>query len=78
MTLAEFSSHYKPSTIGPMPSRERLVSLAHAGDASHYNISGGEDRSLKPAWTYETPFETMAQIKGCVAFYPDRGGADAG
>ena len=23
-------------------------------------------------WTYETPFEAMAQIKECVAFYPDR------
>jgi uncharacterized protein (DUF427 family) len=23
-------------------------------------------------WTYEAPFETMAQIKDYVAFYPDR------
>jgi uncharacterized protein (DUF427 family) len=23
-------------------------------------------------WTYETPFEAMAQIKNYVAFYPDR------
>jgi uncharacterized protein (DUF427 family) len=23
-------------------------------------------------WTYETPFEAMAQIKDYVAFYPDR------
>ena len=29
-------------------------------------------RSLNAVWTYETPFEAMAQIKDYVAFYPDR------
>jgi uncharacterized protein (DUF427 family) len=30
------------------------------------------DRSLNAVWTYETPFESMTQIKDYVAFYPDR------
>jgi uncharacterized protein (DUF427 family) len=44
----------------------------YKGDASYYSISAGGDRSLNAVWTYETPFETMAQIKDYVAFYPDR------
>ena len=44
----------------------------YKGDASYYSIPAGGDRSLNAVWTYETPFEAMAQIKGYVAFYPDR------
>ena len=44
----------------------------YKGDASYYSIPAGGDRSLNAVWTYETPFEAMAQIKNYVAFYPDR------
>jgi uncharacterized protein (DUF427 family) len=44
----------------------------YKGDASYYSIPVGGDRSLNAVWTYETPFEAMAQIKDYVAFYPDR------
>ena len=44
----------------------------YKGDASYYSILAGGDRSLNAVWTYETPFEAMAQIKDYVAFYPDR------
>ena len=43
----------------------------YKGDASYYSIPAGGDRSLNAVWTYETPFEAMAQIKDYVAFYPD-------
>ena len=36
------------------------------------SIPAGGDRSVNAVWTYETPFEAMAQIKDYVAFYPDR------
>ncbi|HET6943372.1 MAG TPA: DUF427 domain-containing protein, partial [Sphingomicrobium sp.] len=55
-----------------------LVRSAHTtycpykGDASYYSIPAGGDRSLNAVWTYEGPFEAMAQIKDYVAFYPDR------
>ena len=55
-----------------------LVRSAHTtycpykGDASYYSIPAGGDRSINAVWTYETPFEAMAQIKDYVAFYPDR------
>jgi uncharacterized protein (DUF427 family) len=44
----------------------------YKGDASYYSIPAGGDRSQNAVWTYETPFEAMAQIKDYIAFYPDR------
>ena len=44
----------------------------YKGDASYYSIPAGGERSRNAVWTYETPFEAMAQIKDYVAFYPDR------
>jgi uncharacterized protein (DUF427 family) len=44
----------------------------YKGDASYYSIPAGGDRSLNAVWTYETPFEAVAQIRNYVAFYPDR------
>jgi len=44
----------------------------YKGHASYYSIPAGGDRSVNAVWTYETPFEAMAQIKDYVAFYPDQ------
>jgi uncharacterized protein (DUF427 family) len=51
---------------------EHTTYCPYKGDASYYSIPGGGDRSLNAVWTYETPFEAMAQIKDYVAFYPER------
>ena len=51
---------------------EHTTYCPYKGDASYYSIPAGGDRSLDAVWTYETPFEAMAQIKDYVAFYPDR------
>ncbi len=44
----------------------------YKGDASYFSIPAGGDRFRNAVWTYETPFEAMAQIKDYLAFYPDR------
>lgn len=44
----------------------------YKGDASYYSIPGGGERSVNAVWSYENPHEAMAQIKGYLAFYPDR------
>ena len=44
----------------------------YKGEASYFSIPSGGERSVNAVWTYETPFEAMAQIKEYVAFYPDR------
>src|SRR5216683_1512446 len=51
---------------------EHTTYCPYKGDASYYSIPAGGDRSRDAVWTYETPFEAMAQIKDYVAFYPDR------
>ena len=53
---------------------EHTTYCPYKGDASYYSIPAGGDRSLNAVWTYETPFEAMAQIRDYVAFYPDRVG----
>ena len=44
----------------------------YKGNASYYSVPIGGDRSRNAVWTYEAPFEAMAQIKDYIAFYPDR------
>ncbi|MBN3856394.1 DUF427 domain-containing protein [Paraburkholderia sp. Ac-20340] len=44
----------------------------YKGDCSYYTINPGGDRSINAVWTYETPYEAVAQIKDHLAFYPDR------
>ena len=51
---------------------EHTTHCTYKGDASYYSIPAGGDRSVNAVWTYETPFEAMAQIKDYVAFYQDR------
>jgi uncharacterized protein (DUF427 family) len=51
---------------------EHRTYCPYKGDASYYSIPEGGNRSINAVWTYETPFEAMAQIKDYVAFYPDR------
>ncbi len=51
---------------------EHTTYCPYKGDASYYSIPAGVDRAINAVWTYETPFEAMAQIKDYVAFYSDR------
>ncbi len=51
---------------------EHMTYCPYKGDASYFSIPAGGDRSLNAVWTYEAPFEAVAQIKAYVAFYPDR------
>ena len=51
---------------------EHTTYCPYKGDASYYSIPAGGNRSVNAVWTYETPFEAMAQIKDYVAFYPNR------
>jgi uncharacterized protein (DUF427 family) len=51
---------------------EHTTYCPYKGDASYYSIPAGGDRSINAVWTYEAPFDAMAQIKDYVAFYPDR------
>jgi uncharacterized protein (DUF427 family) len=44
----------------------------YKGDASYYSVRIGGMKSVNAVWTYEAPFAAVAEIKGHVAFYPER------
>src|SRR5436309_4353075 len=44
----------------------------YKGDCSYYSVPAGGEKSVNAVWTYEDPYPAIAQIKGHVAFYPDR------
>ncbi len=44
----------------------------YKGDCSYFSIPAGGARSENAVWTYEAPYDAVAQIRGYVAFYPDR------
>jgi uncharacterized protein (DUF427 family) len=44
----------------------------YKGDCAYYSIPVGGDRSVNAVWTYEAPYAAVTEIKGRLAFYPDR------
>ena len=50
----------------------RSTHCPYKGDAGYFSISGEGPSGDNAVWTYETPYPTMAQIAGRLAFYADR------
>lgn len=56
----------------------QLVKTAHhtycpyKNDCSYYSIAAGGERGVNAVWSYESPYDAVAQIRGHLAFYPDR------
>jgi uncharacterized protein (DUF427 family) len=44
----------------------------YKGEASYYSVSVAGERGVNAVWTYEAPYEAVAQIGEYLAFYPDR------
>ena len=44
----------------------------YKGDCSYYSIPVGGERSTNAVWTYEHPYDAVAEIKDHLAFYPNR------
>lgn len=42
------------------------------GDASYFTVSVDGKTAENAVWTYETPLASVADIKDCVAFYPEK------
>jgi uncharacterized protein (DUF427 family) len=64
--------HRRDVDMAALMRSEHTSYCPYKGDASYYSIPAGGARSRNAVWTYEAPFEAMAQIKDYVAFYPDR------
>ncbi len=78
LTLRE--ADYKPVQYIPAKDVDfsQLERTDHAtycpfkGDCSYYSIPAGGKKSVNAVWSYQEPFRAVEQIKGHVAFYPDR------
>ena len=44
----------------------------YKGDCSYFSIESAGEKGTNSVWTYEQPYDAVAQIRGHVAFYPDR------
>ena len=44
----------------------------YKGEAAYFSIPAGGERSLDAIWTYEAPYDAVAEIKNHLAFYRDR------
>jgi len=44
----------------------------YKGDCNYSSVPAGGRKSVNAVWSYEDPFPAVAQIRGYVAFYPER------
>lgn len=51
---------------------EHSTYCPYKGECSYFSIPAGGQRSVNAAWSYESPYPAVAQIKDYLAFYPDR------
>jgi len=78
LTLREASYpavHYVPRKDVDMAALERTDHASYCpykGDASYFSIPAGGERAVNAIWTYEAPYDAVAEIKDHLAFYPDR------
>ncbi|WP_068279008.1 DUF427 domain-containing protein [Aldersonia kunmingensis] len=42
------------------------------GDASYYSLATADGELTNAVWVYQEPYPAVAEIAGCVAFYPDQ------
>jgi uncharacterized protein (DUF427 family) len=66
---------YVPRKDADMSLLQRTDHSTHCpykGDCSYYSIPLGGAKSTNAVWTYEEPYAAVAEIKGHLAFYPDR------
>ena len=67
--------YYLPRSDADMSLLVRRMHYTHCpykGDAAYYSIPIGGAKSENAVWTYEDPYEAVANIKECLAFYPSR------
>jgi uncharacterized protein (DUF427 family) len=78
LTLQEASYppvHYIPRKdveMARLTRTERTSYCPYKGDCAYYSIPEGGEETANSVWSYETPYDAVAEIKEYLAFYPDR------
>jgi uncharacterized protein (DUF427 family) len=66
---------YIPRKDVDMSALERTAHATYCpykGDCAYYSISIGGTRTINAVWAYESPYPAVAEIRGHLAFYPER------
>lgn len=50
---------------------EKVTHCPHKGDATYFSVVGKSGTLRDAAWTYESPFDGVAEIAGHIAFMPN-------
>jgi uncharacterized protein (DUF427 family) len=50
----------------------RTTYCPYKGDCAYFSIPSGGQRAINAVWTYEAPYDAVAAIRNCLAFYPER------
>jgi uncharacterized protein (DUF427 family) len=58
--------------MGKLTRSDRTTHCPYKGEASYYSLPAGDAKAANAVWTYETPHDTVAEIREHLAFYPDR------
>ena len=51
---------------------DRVTHCPYKGDANYFSIVANGKTTENAIWTYEKPYDAVAEISGFMAFYPDR------
>jgi uncharacterized protein (DUF427 family) len=51
---------------------DHVTCCPYKGDCNYYSVAAGGKQSVNALWAYEDPFPAVMQIRGHVAFYPER------
>jgi uncharacterized protein (DUF427 family) len=66
---------YIPSKDVDMAGLTKSVTRTYCpykGEASYFSIPAGGEHSVDAIWTYEAPYDAVAEIENYLAFYPHR------
>ena len=66
--------HYIPRKDVDMSALVRTDNATYCpykGDCSYYSIPAGGEKTANAVWTYETPYDSVTEIKDHLAFYAD-------
>jgi uncharacterized protein (DUF427 family) len=58
--------------ISQLERTDHATYCPYKGECSYYSVPAGGEKSVNAVWMYEDPYPAVAQIKGYVAFYPDK------
>ncbi|TWB07957.1 uncharacterized protein (DUF427 family) [Rhizobium sp. ERR 1071] len=62
----------KDVDIAALTRSDTTTYCPYKGEAAYFHIPTGGERSVDAIWTYEAPYDAVAEIKDHLAFYPDR------